>query len=576
MTMLNNFPPALLFLAGALLLPLIPRKLRSTGFIAVTLLSLVMVALMPEGVSTPLQAMGYSLTLCKVDAMSRIFGLIFAFVALAGGIYALQLKELGQQVAALIYGAGALGVTFAGDLFTLFIFWELMAVSSVYLVWAKRDAVSYRAGLRYLLYHILGGGLLFSGILVQLQKTGDLSVSALSPDQGLGAWLMLAGVAVNAAITPLHTWLTDAYPKATITGAVFMSAFTTKSAVYVLARIFPGWEILLYLGVVMAIYGVIYAIMADDMREILSYHIVCQVGYMVAAIGIGSAMAVDGAIAHAVNNILFKTLMFMAAGTVMYFTGQGRLSRLGGLFSAMPLVFALYMIGGLSISGVPLFNGFVSKSLIVAAATEAHLDWVVLGLLLASIGTFISVGLKLPYFCWLAGRKGEGIEPRVRAIPLAQPLGMLLLAVPCLLFGVYPSLLNNLLPAKSHVHAYSASHLSEMGEMLVLAFAAFWFFKKKLTPKAAVLLDLDWFYRRFAKGIRWLFVELPDRFFDAVEAGAMRLAASLARFGRNPLALLHREEEYSPDAYRATTQGLTLVLLAVFVIITMVGFWTAR
>jgi len=573
--MLNNIPPALLFVAGAVLLPLIPRKIRSYGFIAVTLITLAQVALIPEGVSAPLQTMGYSLTLCKVDAMSRVFGLIFAFVALAGGVYSLQLKELGQQIAALLYGAGALGVTFAGDLFTLFIFWELMAVSSVYLVWARREPVSYRAGFRYLIYHVMGGGLLFAGILVHFQKSGNLSVTGLNPEQGLGAWLMLAGVAVNAAITPLHTWLTDTYPKATITGAVFMSAFTTKSAVYVLARMFPGWEILLYLGVIMAIYGVIYAIMADDMREILSYHIVCQVGYMVAAVGIGSAMAVDGAIAHAVNNILFKTLMFMAAGTVMYMTGKGRLSKLGGLFSAMPLVFVLYMVGGLSISGVPLFNGFVSKSLIVSAATEAHLDWVVLGLLLASIGTFISVGLKLPYFCWLAGKKESG-QCETKAVPKSQSLGMLLLAVPCVLFGIYPSLLNDLLPAKSHVHAYTPSHLSEMGEMLVLAFGAFWFFKKKLTPKAAVLLDLDWFYRRIAGWTRLVFVELPDRLFDRVEAGAMSLAASMARFGRNPLAFFRSEGEYTPDAYRPTTQGLTLVLMGVFVIITLMGFWVAR
>lgn len=566
----NNLPPALLFILGALLLPLVPRRLRAYGFVVVTLITLIQVMSIPEGVAAPLTAFGYSLQLCKVDAMARVFGLIFAFVALAGGVFALQLKDLGQQMAALLYGGGALGVTFAGDLLSMFIFWELMAVSSAYLVWARRDETAYKAGFRYLIYHILGGGLLFSGILVQYQKSGDLSIVSLNPDQGLGAWLMLAGVAVNAAITPLHTWLSDAYPKATITGAVFMSAFTTKSAVYVLARIFPGWEILVYLGAIMALYGVIYAIMADDMREILSYHIICQVGYMVAAIGIGSALAIDGAIAHAVNNILFKTLMFMAAGTVMYVTGQSRLSRLGGLLSRMPTVFILYMIGALSISGVPFFNGFVSKSLIVNAATEARLDWLVLVLLLASIGTFVSVGLKLPYFCFLAGQN----EKEIAATPKAQPLAMLFLALPCLLIGLYPSLLGNLLPAKSDAHAYTIAHLSEMGQMLVLTFAAFWYFRKKLTPKAALLLDLDWFYRNSVNYFRRLFVEIPDRFFDAVEAFSYKLAAKLAAFSQNPFAWTDRAgaNDYTPDRYRPTTQGMMLALMALFAFVFVIWF----
>jgi multicomponent Na+:H+ antiporter subunit D len=570
MTLLNNMPPAFLFIFGALLLPFLPRRIRGITFVLVASATLVQVFMMPDGNSEGLSAFGYTLTLCRVDAMSRIFGLIFAFVALAGGVFALRLRETGQQVSTLLYASGALGVAFAGDLFTLFVFWELMAVASTYLIWAQRTDVSYKAGLRYLVYHIFGGGLLFSGILVILNNTGNISVTSLTADMGLGAWLMLAGVGVNAAITPLHAWLSDAYPKATVTGAVFLSAFTTKTAVYVLARVFAGWEILIFLGVIMALYGVIYAILADDMREILSYHIICQVGYMVAAVGIGSPLAVDGAIAHAINNILYKTLMFMAVASVMAQTGKGRLSQLGGLFSRMPAVFFLYMVGALSISGMPLFNGFESKSLIVNAATAAHLDWVVLSLYLASIGTFLSVGLKLPFFCWLQGEN----KHQTTTVPKSEIIGMLLLAIPCVLFGVVPSLLGNFLPARSSAHAYTIGHVSQSLQMLSLSFVVFWLFRKKLKPHASVLLDVDWIYRRHGDKFRIVFVEWPDRLFDAVESMAQTAAARVSNLGRNPLGFFSREKGavYSPDFYRPSTQGMMLVLMGLFAAITLIWF----
>jgi len=569
----NTLHPALIMVLAALLLPLFPRKGRAFFFVGVSLLTLALIAGLRDGSHGLLEAFGYSLTLCKVDALSRVFGLIFAFVAAAGGIYALHLKETGQQVSALLYGAGAIGVTFAGDLFTLFVFWELMAVTSTYLIWARGSELSYKAGIRYLLYHAFGGGLLLTGILVLLRQGGDVSIIRLSPEQGLGAWLMLAGVAVNAAITPLHAWLADAYPKATVTGTLFMSAFTTKSAVYVLARIFPGWEILITLGVVMALYGVIYAVLADDMREILSYHIICQVGYMVAAVGIGSTMAIDGAVGHAINNVLFKTLMFMAVGSVMLVTGQSRLSKLGGLFSRMPWVFYLYMVGAFSISGFPLFNGFISKSTIIGAATAAHMDWVVLALLLASIGTFVSVGLKLPYYCWLYGKKDE----KTPSVPLAQHLGMLLLAIPCVLIGLYPSFLVNLMPGRVDPHAYGIAHVSEMGQMLSLAFVVFWLMRKKLKPKASILLDLDWFYRRHGNVVRFAFIEIPNNFFDACERGVDTLARKLSDFARNPMVIFSGipDAEYTPDRYRPKTQFLVLVFILI-IIMTVAAVWIAN
>ena len=399
-------PPGLIMMAGAVLLPVLPRKLRSLWFIVTSLAALAAVFSIPEGTNLAVNFLEYRLVVVKMDALSRLFGIIFAFIALVGGIYSFHVKEVGQQMAALLYAGSALGVTFAGDFFTLFVCWEIMALTSTYLVWARRTKEAQRAGLRYLLYHVLAGGLLFMGSLWHLSTPGrDLLVSPMTPDMGVSAWLILLGVMINGAVPPLHTWLPDAYPQATVTGAVFMSAFTTKVSVYLLARMFPGWEILLVIGTIMILYGIIYAILANDIRGILSYHIISQVGYMVAGVGIGTVMGINGAVSHAFNNILFKSALFMGTGLVLFTTGTGKLTELGGLLKKQRLAFWLYMIAGFSISGVPLFNGYISKSMTVAAAGEAHHAWVVLLMNLAAIGTFLSVGLKLPYFTWVANEK---------------------------------------------------------------------------------------------------------------------------------------------------------------------------
>src|SRR5690606_1529153 len=275
-------------------------------------------------------------------------------IAVVGGIFAYHISDKTQQISALVYAGGALGVTFAGDWLSLFVFWEIMAVSSTFLIWAQKDQDSGDVGLRYLLVHIFGGGLLFAGILLHIAASGSILINALPNSYTLSSVLILLGVAVNAAVPPLHAWLADAYPRATITGSVFMSAFTTKSAIYVLIRVFPEWDILIWVGVFMALYGTIFALLSNDIRQIVAYSIISQLGYMVTAIGIGSEMAINGAVAHAFGHILYKSLLFMGAGAVIYATGKSRLSELGGLAHKMKWVLGFYMIGAFSISGFPL------------------------------------------------------------------------------------------------------------------------------------------------------------------------------------------------------------------------------
>lgn len=568
-------PPALVMVLGAFLIPFVPKKMRSAAFMFFPLATLLYVWILPAGTTLVAQVMDYELVLCRVDALSRIFGIIFAFIAFAGSLYSYHLKkETFQHSAALLYAGSAIGVTFAGDFFTLFIYWELMAVASTILIWARRNKDAKKAGFRYLLYHVFGGGILFMGILMHFSETGSLSVTPLTQGGPLSSWLILLGVIINAAVPPFHTWLADAYPKATITGAVFLSVFTTKTAVYVLVRIFPGWEILLILGTVMTLYGVIFAVLSNDIRGILAYHIISQVGYMVAGVGLGTEMALNGSAAHAFSHILYKALLFMGAGAVLYATGESKLTKLGGLHKSMRPVLILYMVAALSISGFPLFNGFISKSMVTAAAGESHRELALLLMLLASVGTFLSVGLKLPYFTWMTEHKG--LKPK--KIPKNMIFAMGLVAFFCCLHGIMPSLLYSLLPYPVHFEPYTIPHLVESGQILLFTFVGFWLFRKKLRPHAAITLDLDWFFRRSAGLFRKIFVEGIDSFFKWTTDRTMALVGRSARLAKNPVALFSRDQTpstYSPDTSRPRLQSILIFVLLTFIILVLIGLFAS-
>lgn len=562
--------PAVILIIGAFLLPIIPQKLRSSLFIVFPVIGLAMLFLLPNGNLIQAPFASYELQLLNIDALSRVFGTIFLMITIIGGTYAFHIKDLGQQVAALSYAGGALGVTFAGDFFTLFIFWEIMAVTSSYLVWARRTDDSAKAGMRYLIVHIFGGGLLFSGILLHVANGGSLVISQLEETYTLANIFILLGVGLNSAIPPLHAWLADAYPKATITGAVFMSAFTTKSAVLILIRLFPGWEVLVYIGVAMAIYGAVYALLVNDIRQIFAYHIISQVGYMVAGIGIGTEMAINGTAAHAFSHILYKSLLFMGAGAVIYATGKSKLNELGGFGKKMPLIVGLYLVGAFSISGFPLLNGFISKSMIVSAAGYAHFETAMLLLILASIGTFLSNGLKFPYFTWFGKQRTEF---DVIAVPVNMKIAMGIGAFFCILYGVYPDLLYTTLPYEVTYKPYTIYHLVEVMQILVFTFIGFWLLRKKLEGKPKMVLDTDWFYRKPANLVRSLFVNLPAAFFDYAEKMGLSTAAAITKISRNPLKYIipksfnNNKEVVSDDFSPGLNVGLAFVLFGFLVLI---------
>ncbi len=517
--------PSVAFIVAAVLMPALPRALGKIALLVPPIIAIYAAFTNVPGEYCNLEWLGQTLRLGRLDAMSGIFIQVFSIMSLAGIIFALHVDDRAQHIAALLYVAGGMGAVLAGDYLSLFLFWELMALGSTFLVMLNRSRESVLAAFRYFLYHVLGGLFLLGGLVARCRYTGSFDFDAVSPT---GArfydYLILIGFCVNAAVVPLHAWLPDAYPRGTVTGSVFMCAFTTKTAVYVLMRGFPGWDVLAAAGTVMAVYGVLYASMENNARRILSYHIVSQVGYMVAGIGVGTAMTINGAAAHAYAHILYKGLLFMSTGVVLYSVGTAKLDELGGLAARMPAVMLLYMVAALSISGMPVFNGFISKTMTIAGAAEAHRTWVALGLEIAAVGTFISVGLKLPYFAFWGGKPTD-MKRELKPIPMNMYAGMIILAVLCVAQGLCPDLLYRYLPNpmtegyRSEFHPWTAWSVLQSSMLLGFAGMAFYCMKSVITPHKYLNLDLDWFYRLVGRGLL-LLVCAPIAFFDGLWSNA--------------------------------------------------------
>nr|QNO53766.1 NAD(P)H-quinone oxidoreductase subunit 2, chloroplastic [Methanosarcinales archaeon ANME-1 ERB6] len=544
-----DIPPFLIYFLGAALIPLLGKgKVRKIFLVALAVFGFVCVAqIQPHtGWVFPIFS-GIELTFLHADRLSLIMGYIFA---LAGGgaiIYAIStVKESGQYVCGLLYMGSALGAVFAGDFFTLYIFWEIMAFSSLGLIWYEGSKRARDSGMRYILFHLFGGCALLAGIIIHYTSTGDIAVQSIEP--GIGYFLLLIGIGVNAAFIPLHTWLPDSYPKATIAGTIFLSIFTTKTGIYMLARTFSGMEAVAYMGGAMCLYGVIFAILQNDVRKLLSYHIVSQLGYMVAGVGmagvgmgvigvgvtgtIAEEMAINGAIAHLFNNLLFKTTLFMCMGAVIYRTGKNNLTDLGGLARKMPITMITCVIAALSISGVLFFNGYVSKGMVIHAAELKGMHILVLALTLGSVGTLISF-IKLTYFAFFA--KNEHIEAKEAPLPMLVP--MCVTAFLCMAIGLYPKLLYWILPFKEaalHYSAYTTPHALGTVELVLMTVFLF-FMLGYFAPHEKITFDMDYLYRKAGRGFIW-FCENPlARFAIGLEKVVLRIADSFVTFGRNPL-----------------------------------------
>ncbi len=523
--------PALVLLLGALPLPLLPARVRSAWMLALPTGALALLWLLPEGRTSQFTMLGLLLEPVRVDSLARVFGTAFCLAALLGVVYGLHVRDRVQQTAILVYAGSAIGGALAGDLVTLFVFWELTGLSSVLLIWARRTERSYRAGIRYLVAQVGSGLLMLGGIALHVDGGGGLRfdyIGASAP----GGLLILIAIGIKCGFPVLHTWLQDAYPEATAVGTVVLSGFTTKLAVYALARGFPGTEALVWIGVVMACFPIFYAVIENDLRRVLSYSMINQLGFMVVGVGIGGSLGINGAAAHAFADIFFKALLFMSLGAVLTRVGTAKATELGGLYKSMPQTTVLCMIGAASISAFPLFSGFVTKSLILEAVAEEHRTVVWLLLLFASAGVFHHAGIKIPFFTFFAHDAGH----RVPEAPLNMRIAMAMAAALSIAIGVAPGLMYSLLPFPVDYAPYTAAHVVNQIQLLALAAMAFTVLTRTgLYPPEvrSVNLDADVVYRRVLPAA-WMHGQrgmagLHDRMGPAARSGLSGVGRLLTR-----------------------------------------------
>ncbi|HET7717622.1 MAG TPA: Na(+)/H(+) antiporter subunit D [Bauldia sp.] len=515
--------PGVVMMAAGFVLFFLRGPGRNALIFLAPLAVLSLVWLLPEGRSEPIRWLGYELVPFHSDALGRLFGTVFAFTAFAAGIYALRQERRAEIPVAFIYAGAALGVVFAADLITLFVFWEMMAVGSALIVWMGGSGAR-GAGLRYIVIHLLGGVLLMAGIAGQVAETGTIAFQAMHADSP-AKWLILSGFLINAGAWPMSAWLPDSYPEASWSGMVFLSAFTTKTAVLVLLRGFPGEDILIVVGLIMVFYGIVYAILENDMRRILAYSIVNQVGFMVAAIGIGSELALNGAAAHAFVHIIYKALLLMSAGSVLLMTGRRKCSELGGLFRTMPLTTICGLVGALSISAFPLTSGFVAKSMISDGAWDDGLAVVWFLLTTASAGVFLHAGIKFPWFVFF--QKDSGLRPPDP--PWNMRAAMLLMSFVSIGIGIFPAPFYRLLPYPVDFVPYTGAHVVSQLQLLLFSGLAFFLLLGWLKRTDTITLDIDWLWRRLGPMIYGMLDSGSDRAWQALVRRSQRSGERLMR-----------------------------------------------
>jgi multicomponent Na+:H+ antiporter subunit D len=537
--MIKPIPPAFILILGAFFIPLFRGRTKQLYLLFISALVFIDLSLLETGTGWVIHFLRYDLIFTRVDRLSLAVAYIFAVIGFLAILYSLHTKNTGEQVAAFLYMGSSLGVVISGDFLTLFVFWEIMAFTSVFLIWYRREKESLDAGFRYLFMHIFGGCCLLTGIILHVTSTGSLALGPLK--NGWSSFFILIGFGFNTAFLPLHTWLPDAYPLGTITGSVFLSVFTTKTGVYTLARCFSGNEYVAFMGGVMAVYGIVFALLQNDIRKLISYHIISQVGYIIAGIGVGTELGVNGGIAHLINNILYKTLLFMCTGSVIYMTGRSKLTELGGLAKQMPVTCITCLVASLSISGAPGFNGFVSKGMVISSVLEFHQPILELMLRLASVGTFLSFA-KLSYFTFF--KKNEKIQ--AKESPWNMQCAMIVTAFLCILIGVVPRILFNILPyASIDYHAYTPSHIVGVFQLFFFAGLVFMLAKNAFSPHRWIILDFDYFYRMAFRGIAWLCRGPLNEFRLRTQSAFSRALSFLVCLSKDPFSLPEILAKYS-------------------------------
>ena len=498
--------PGLMMILGAALVPVLPHMIRQIWMLVLIAASAYQCWHIDPGVHLTASVIGFDLILVRAEAITRPFALVFHIAAALNVIYAMHEDSRMTAATGLAYAGAAIAALFAGDFITLFIYWELTAFTSVFLILAGRNPRSFAAAMRYLLTQVTSGVILLAGAVVLVGSGSGIAITALSAET-LGGALVLLAFAIKAAFPFVNGWLQDAYPEASVTGTVILSAFTTKLAIYMLALCFAGTHMLIWFGVVMTLFPVFFAVIENDLRRVLAFSLNNQLGFMVVGIGIGTELALNGTVAHAFAHIIYKSLLFMSMGAVLYRTGTAKASELGGLWKRMPLTTIFCIIGAVSISSFPLFSGFVTKSLTIGSAAYEGYFWVWMALIFASAGVLEHSGIKIPYFAFFGHDRGF----KVNEAPLSMLIAMGIAAGLCVAIGIAPQMLYSLLPYEVTYKVWDAGHV--LGELQLLLFAvlafAFLMVRGLYPPEIdSTVLNTDWLFRKAAPAL-WRMMANP-------------------------------------------------------------------
>jgi len=519
--MIEGLPPGLIMILGGMLIPLLRGRWQAVATAVLPVLSFAQLLTLEPGTMFSLELFGYQLTLVRVDKLSLVFGYVFHIAAFMGGVYALHVRDGVQHCSATMYVGTAIAAIFAGDLITLFVYWELTAITSVFLIWAGRSEHAFGAGMRYLIIQVGSGVVLLAGVILHVSDTGSLAFDRLIGADGLlssaspGVLLIFLAFGIKSAFPLLHNWLQDSYPESTPTGTLYLSIFTTKMAIYALARGFPGTDILIWIGAAMTAFPIFFAVIENDLRRVLTYSLNNQLGFMVVGIGIGTQTALNGTVAYAFANIIFEGLLFMAMGAVLLRTGTCKGSELGGLYKSMPLTTVFCIVGAASISAFPFLSGFVTKALILDETAAGGHTIAFLMLLFASAGVFHHSGIKIPFFAFFAHDAGH----RVKEAPRNMLIAMGAMAAMCIGIGFFPELLYRLLPYPVDYHPYTTTHVITQYQILLFSALAFTFLKVTgiYPPELrSVNIDFDWTYRRMLPAVVGVVARVVAQALDGI------------------------------------------------------------
>ena len=398
----------------------------------------------------------------KVDALTGLMLLILTGSASIVSFYALRSveKEIadGKQVlfysAFLLVFAGLIGISITGDAFNVFVFLEISSLSTYAIISMGKDRRALHASYQYLIMGTIGATFILIGIAFLYVMTGTLNMSDLaqrlpavadSSAIRAGFAFITIGVGIKAAMLPLHQWLPNAYAYSPSVVSTFLAATATKVAVYVMIRFqltvfgiefslldMPYDNILMFLGTLGVLGGSIYAIFQSNVKRMLAYSSIAQIGYILLAIGLASHAGFTAALLHMFNHALIKGTLFMALGIIFFRFATTELSALAGTGKTMPFTMAAFTIGGLSLIGVPGTAGFVSKWYLITALLDASLWPIALLILIASILTVIYVGrvIEAAYF----KPAPEGVERK--KMPITMLTALWVFAIANIYFGL--------------------------------------------------------------------------------------------------------------------------------------------